>query len=332
MAPELIVVNTEDTNPYHNLALEEYFIQHVKSGQVIMYLWQNRRTVVVGKNQNAWQECNVELLEKEGGFLARRRSGGGAVFHDLGNLNFTFVARDGDYNLEKQFEVILVALRKLGLNAEKSGRNDVLLDGRKFSGNAFQSKQGVRCHHGTLLINVDRQLLGRYLKVSSSKMQSKGVKSVQARVTNLIEHLPFLSIELMRKNLIEAFAEVYGAEASEHKVEDFDKDSLNAIMNEFASWQWRFGRSIPFSNESEQRFSWGNAQVQLSVNEGIIQQAIVYSDALETAVFTEVANALRGVPFTSDAVQDVLSKVSFLSATEEQIVSDISSLIHQMWK
>ena len=332
MVPELIVVNTEDTNPYRNLALEEYFIQNVKSGQVIMYLWQNRRTVVVGKNQNIWQECNVELLEKEGGFLARRRSGGGAVFHDLGNLNFTFVACDEYYNLDKQFEVILVALRKLGLNAEKSGRNDVLLDGRKFSGNAFQSKQGVRCHHGTLLINVDRQLLERYLKVSSSKMQSKGVKSVQARVTNLIEHLPLLSIELMRKSLIDAFIEVYGADAREQKVEDLDKDSLNAIMDEFASWQWRFGRSISFSNESEQRFSWGNAQVQLNVNEGVIQQAIVYSDALETTVFTEVASALCGASFTSGSVQAVLGKMAFLSTTEEQIVSDIQSLIHQMWK
>ena len=126
------------TNPYDNLAVESYFLQHCPPETCIFYLWQNQRTVVIGKIQNAWQECNVELLEQENGFLARRPSGGGAVFHDLGNLNFTFVAPSGDYNVSRQLEVICRAVKTFGLDAQKNGRNDITIDGKKVSGNALQ--------------------------------------------------------------------------------------------------------------------------------------------------------------------------------------------------
>ena len=129
------------TNPYDNLALEAYFFQHCPPETCIFYLWQNERTVVIGKNQNAWRECNVDLLEQENGFLARRPSGGGAVFHDLGNLNFTFVAPAKDYHVSRQLDVICRAVRTFGLNAQKTGRNDIAVDGKKFSGNAFQKSR-----------------------------------------------------------------------------------------------------------------------------------------------------------------------------------------------
>ncbi|MGM9617603.1 lipoate--protein ligase family protein [Butyricicoccus sp.] len=154
MKQNLTVVITNETNPYHNIALEE----------CILYLWQNRNTVVIGRNQHAENECRVQELQKDGGFLARRLSGGGAVYHDLGNLNFTFLAYENHFDISSQNEVILRAVKRLGVQAEKNGRNDLTVDGKKFSGHAYY-KTGGRCyHHGTLMVDVDYTKLAAYLE------------------------------------------------------------------------------------------------------------------------------------------------------------------------
>ena len=184
------VITSVSTDPWHNLALEELLFTSGGEGTVL-YLWQNRNTVVIGRNQNAWKECRADLLEREGGRLARRTSGGGAVFHDMGNLNFTFITPRGGYDLERQLGVILGAVRSQGIDAGFTGRNDlVTAGGGKFSGNAFCFSRDRGLHHGTILVDVDMDKLSRYLVPSADKLRSKGVDSVRSRVANLRELNP----------------------------------------------------------------------------------------------------------------------------------------------
>ena len=210
MIDKLKLYRGQSFDPFFNLAVEEYLLQNTDEGCCTLYLWQNQNTVVIGRNQNAFKECRTTLLEDEGGKLARRLSGGGAVFHDLGNLNFTFLVPAADYDLDKQLKVIELACEKLGVKVERSGRNDILADGRKFSGNAFY-KNGPRAyHHGTLMVDVDREKMGRYLNPSKAKLSSKGVDSVRSRVVNLKELASDTTIELLSQKLAEAFGQVYG--------------------------------------------------------------------------------------------------------------------------
>ena len=157
------LVRSDVTNPWDNLAREEQLVNLCEESEAILYLWRNAHTVVVGRNQNPWAECRLDLLESEGGKLARRSTGGGAVYHDLGNHNYSFILPRKRYNMERQLAVILGALRGLGLDAEFSGRNDLVIGGRKFSGNAYQLTRDKGLHHGTLLFSADMAMLSRYL-------------------------------------------------------------------------------------------------------------------------------------------------------------------------
>lgn len=198
-----------------NLARDGYFLENNKKGDVILYFYVNKNAVIIGRNQNAWKECSIANMDADGVQLVRRHSGGGAVFHDNGNLNFSFITDEKHYDLNRQMRVILNAVSKLGLKAELSGRNDITVDGKKFSGNAFSLAKGNRSHHGTILVNADLTKLSNYLCVSKEKMRSKGIDSVRARVCNLCELSSGLTVEAMRRLVIESFIEEYGA-ASEY--------------------------------------------------------------------------------------------------------------------
>lgn len=198
-----------------NLARDGYFLENNKKGDVILYFYVNKNAVIIGRNQNAWKECSIANMDADGVQLVRRHSGGGAVFHDNGNLNFSFITDEKHYDLNRQMRVILNAVSKLGLKAELSGRNDITVDGKKFSGNAFSLAKGNRSHHGTILVNADLTKLSNYLCVSKEKMRSKGIDSVRARVCNICELSSGLTVEAMRRLVIESFIEEYGA-ASEY--------------------------------------------------------------------------------------------------------------------
>lgn len=302
MLDRLIWIETGNTYPYRNLAMEEYMTAHVPEGTCILFLWQNRHTVVIGKNQNCWKECRVNYLEEEGGYLVRRLSGGGAVFHDLGNLNFTFMVRKADYDVERQLEVILEAVKLAGIQAVKTGRNDITVDGRKFSGNAFYQSGDACYHHGTLMLHADKENMSRYLNVSKEKLASKGVSSVRSRVGNLCEFNPELTVGRMKEALIQAFSQVYCLKAEKMDERELPEEDIRRLTEKFESWQWKYGRKIPFEYEIQKHFPWGGIQMQLHVNEGKIQDVNVFSDAMDQEMIEALAEGLTGCRYDVDAM------------------------------
>ncbi len=294
----------DKTDPYENLAIEKRLLDTVAEGALILYLWQNSKTVVIGKNQNPWAECNCRLLEQEGGRLARRLSGGGAVFHDLGNLNFTFICREEDYDLAKQQEVLLNACSLAGIRAEVSGRNDLLAEGRKFSGNAFYHAGGKAYHHGTLLICADTAMVQRYLTPSQAKLQAKGVKSVRSRIVNLTEIAPKLTPELMKKHLCAAAEQVYQRKGL--ALPSIPHAEIAELAAQYADWDYLYGTPLPLSLVCEERFDWGSIQIQLEVKDGRIQKCKVYTDALDWTLSEQIESLLTGVRFSKDCLKIAL--------------------------
>lgn len=329
MINRLIYIDTENVYPYKNLAMEEYMTTHVRPGECILYLWQNRHTVVIGRNQNCWNECRVNFLEEEGGCLVRRLSGGGAVFHDMGNLNFTFIVKKEDYDVSKQLDVIVEAVRSLGLKAEKTGRNDITVDGRKFSGNAFY-RTGDSCyHHGTLLLDVDKEYMSRYLNVSKEKLASKGVSSVKNRVANLCEFCPDLTVDKMKHAMADAFSQVYGLETVKMDEGELPENEIKSLTDKFAAWQWKYGRRIPFEYEMKRRFAWGGIQMQFHVNEGIIQDANVFSDAMEQEMIGELAECLKGRPYEEASICRAIEEAAGRHWADACMEQDILALVKE---
>ena len=306
MIERIQLLRTDCTDPYRNLAMEQHLLETVPENTCTLYLWQNRHTVVIGRNQNAWKECRTTALEEDGGFLARRLSGGGAVFHDLGNLNFTFLVNKDDYDLPRQLGVIVEACRLMGIPAECSGRNDVLSGGRKFSGNAFYEHLGKSYHHGTLLVDVDTSAMGRYLSPSKAKLEAKGVASVRSRVVNLRELKPDLTIAEMAGRMEEAFQAVYRAPLTRLEEADLDGERIEALTRRNGSWEWLYGRDLPCSVEYSGRCAWGEVSVQLSVEEGAVREARVYTDAMDWQLARTVQEAVTGCRFRLEDLQAAL--------------------------
>ncbi|QIB27562.1 lipoate--protein ligase [Caloranaerobacter azorensis] len=315
------IIQSLSFDPWYNLALEEYLLNKVSENQMILYLWQNENTVVIGRNQNPWKECRCRELESEGGKLARRLSGGGAVFHDLGNLNFTFIMDKKLYNLENQLKIILRAVKKLGIEAEFSGRNDLTVQGKKFSGNAFYFDTSSAYHHGTLLINTDFQKLNRYLQVSKEKLNSKGIDSIQSRVVNLSSIRSCITIEDMVKSLEESFIETYGETIKEiHKA--IFTEEIEKLYHKYASWEWRYGETPSFDITFQNRFSWGDIDIGLKLENGYIKSSLIYSDAIDYDLIQKISQSLEGVPFCKE---DIINRIESIpiKSNNRTIIEDL---------
>ena len=223
MSLRLRFYQSNDTDPYRNLARELYLYETCQSDEVIFYLWQNEPTVVIGKNQSANAQCELKKMANDQVNLARRITGGGAVYHDLGNLNFTFIAPNNLYDQAKQTSVIIEALKLAGIQAEVSGRNDLETNGRKFSGNAYYHGKDISFQHGTLLLNSDLNKLASYLKINKEKIEKHGVNSVVSRVINLNQLRPELTLQELENNLVLAFKQIYQGDCQK---KEFPEEAL----------------------------------------------------------------------------------------------------------
>ncbi len=310
------IYHSNSYDGYTNLAADGYFLDTLPKGDMLLYTYINDGAVIIGRNQNAWRECSLMDMERDGVQLVRRHTGGGAVFHDKGNLNYSFITNEKDYDINKQFSVVLGALRKLGLEPELTGRNDIVIDGRKFSGNAYAHAKGNRAHHGTLLVNADLAQLSKYLNVSKAKLMAKGIESVRARVCNLSEFVPDLTVERMRELLCESFREVYG-EAEEYPVTDVTSSGIEHRKQLQTSWEWRFGKTPECENMFEHRFSFGEVQLHFTLKNGRISKLMLFSDSMDTALISRLSHVLKGCKAERKALREAVSGIENTEALQE---------------
>ena len=291
---KLSFIVSDQTNPYWNIAVENYFVSQPDDGTVVLYLWKNRRTVVIGQNQNPYSECNIEALNNDGGYVMRRTTGGGAVYHDDGNINFSFIAPYDLYNQPLQFEVIRRALLTFGIESQLSGRNDILCQGRKFSGNAFSKGRHQRLHHGTILIKGNLDDLQKYLKPKPAKLHKHGVASVKSRVVNLSELATIDSSNIIPA-LHDAFEEVYGQKATTIDFHDIMKEpQVIELHDHFCSADWIYGNWSTFVATKKGQFEWGEVELAITVDEknGIITNVEIATDSLDTTITDRIRNIL----------------------------------------
>lgn len=317
---------SDSTDPYENIATEEALVDAVLPDECILFLWQNENTIVIGRNQNPWKECRIAEFEADGGRLARRLSGGGAVFHDIGNLNFTFVAHDGIYDVARHLDIMCGAVRSFGLDARVSGRNDAAVDGAKFSGNAFFRSGSKRCHHGTLMIDVDMGKLARYLQPDPKKLAAKGVDSVRSRVVNLAALNARITVETLSIALIEALSESFGSAAQPLDADRFDPADIARRRERFASDAWRLGRTAPFTHALDERFVWGNLDVEVLVEKGAIANARIFSDALDAEFVGLLGEALVGCPYEFGAIERRLEALEAETDAQRAMRTDCIAL------
>lgn len=303
-----ILINHE-LEPSFNLALEEYLLKRCEDEFFV--LWRNRKSIIVGRNQNTYAEINTDYVRKKNIAVVRRMTGGGTVFHDTGNLNFTFIYRNAAHLFDRYDLLsapIVQALRALSIPAELSGRNDLLAHGKKCSGNAQCMSGSSLLYHGTLLVSADVSTMSEALRVNPLKVQSKGIKSVHSRVTNLREYLPrdFTTTDLA--DYIANFVSRLQNHAEYITLTEQQVAEIRQLAREkYETWEWNYGFRRPYTHTAEEKFACGILQANLSVEQDRIAEARFYGDYFGKRDVTELEQSLVGVPYRADALMRVLA-------------------------
>lgn len=323
----MLFIRNECLDPHHNLALEEYVLKNLDLHDNCILLWQNEPSVIIGRFQNTIEEINVDYIKKNNIHVVRRITGGGAVYHDLGNLNFTFVekAESGNIDFRKFTEPVVKALAALGIKAEHTGRNDITIDGKKFSGNAQYIYKGKVLHHGTILFASRLENVQEALNVKADKIESKGVKSVRSRVTNVSDYLKEkITIQEFREILLNALFE--GKPVQEYKLTEKDLANIRELTAEkYLTWEWNFGHSPAFNFKKAGRFACGGIEVNLFVDKGIIQDCKIYGDFFSNHDLGELEAQLKGLRFEEKEIAQKLANIDiaqyFGAITHEELLS-----------
>jgi lipoate-protein ligase A len=321
-------IQWEDLDAYFNQAVEEYFLKNLSSDESIFMLWQNRKAIVVGKHQNTIEEINTTYVKEHDIQVVRRLSGGGTVYHDLGNLNYSLMANMDKIKQDIQFltQPIVKALRMAGLDVYFSDRNDLLVDGRKISGSAQYIKGRRILHHGTLLFQSDLDAISRALKAGDDRIESRSIKSVRSRVTNIRDHLPALTIPVFKANLQRVLAQE--AALQSYQLTQADRDAISNLRDErYSTWAWNYGRSPEYTLSKERRYTGGKLSIDLSVKKGLIQSLRIHGDSLNDGDMAGIPDSLQGVRLVADDIVAALAPLDISRSIHGLDAHELAELI-----
>jgi len=310
----LICIKNESKDPHFNLALEEYVLKEMDPTEDYLILWQNSPSVIIGRNQNTLEEISKEYVDEHKINVVRRLSGGGAVYHDLGNLNFTFITTSKDEirnNFRRFQEPVVKALARFGVKAEQSGRNDITIDGKKFSGNAQYYDQDRVLHHGTILFASDLGKVQEVLTVREDKIASKGIKSVRSRVTNVVDYLPEpISVQEF-KAALEGILLEDGKDNQAYEMTLEDLEKIKALMEKrYLTWEWNYGRSPGYDFKKGGRFEGGFVEVLLKVDKGQIADVKIQGDFFGKKEISELELLLKNSKHEATSIKAILEKIN----------------------
>ncbi|AHX74910.1 lipoate--protein ligase [Streptococcus agalactiae] len=324
------IVNTSN-DPAYNVALEAYAFQKLTDIDEIFILWINEPAIIIGRHQNTIQEINKEFIDKNGIHVVRRLSGGGAVYHDLNNLNYTIISnntQEGAFDFQTFSKPVIDTLAKLGVKVEFTGRNDLEINGQKFAGNAQAYYKGRMMHHGCLLFDVDMSVLGQALKVSKDKIESKGIKSVRARVTNIVDHLSDkITVQEFSDAILAQMKEEY-PEMDEYVLSDAELSEIQAMRdNQFATWDWTYGKAPEYTIERGVRYPAGKITTYANVENSTIKSVKIFGDFFGVKPVDDIEKMLEGVRYDYKDVLAALKTVDtsqyFSRMTPEEITKAI---------
>ena len=323
----MLCIQHHSTDPYFNIATDEYIFKHIEED--CFMLWRNDNAIIVGKHQNAYAEVNVDYVKEKGIKVVRRLSGGGAVYHDLGNLNFSFTRTSDDDDLvdfRRYTKPILEVLKSLGVNAQFEGRNDLTIDGKKFSGNAEHVFKNKVLHHGTLLFSSQMRDVSEALKINPLKYKDRAVKSVPKRVTNISDHLEEeISLEEFTRRIMDHIIAT-NDDARPYEFTDEDLRKIEEIKNEkYGNWEWNFGYSPDYNFKQGVKTDGGLIEMNMNVHEGVIQEMKIQGDFFHFRDIDEIEKALQSTPHEEKAIREKLQQFDlgqyFKGVSEDDLVA-----------
>lgn len=325
----MIYIKNDNNDPHYNLALEEYALKYLDISDDILILWQNEPSVIIGRNQNTIEEINSKYIKDNDINVVRRLSGGGAVYHDFGNLNFTFITSNDKNNVNnyrKFTKPVIDALKNLGVNAEFKGRNDIVVDDKKISGNAQYFYKDKMLHHGTILFNSNLEDIVYVLDVNVDKIKSKGIKSIRSRVTNIYPYLDNnIDIDKFKTILLKSILKSENINDFQYKLKSSDIKEIEELMkSRYLKWEWNYGESPEFNIQKSKKYDGGTIDIRLNVKNGNITKCKIYGDFFGNKDISILENKIINNKFDENNIKEILSNSTlseyFYNINKEDVI------------
>lgn len=320
------VYYSDITEPINNLSAEEYLMSICKPNEIILFLWVNSPSIIIGKHQNPYKECDLVALNHDKIKIVRRLSGGGTVYNDLGNLNFSFISHKLYYNIYRHFSVILNALESFNIYGHTSSRNDLLVNNKKFSGNAFIHRKSVACHHGTLLIDTNLSNLVKYLNPTSKQIIGKGIESVSSKVINLNTINKSVTFTKIIDAITVSFDEEYSGQLICQKLPN--TLPLENYINKYKSWTWIFGSTPKYQVSYNKTYTWGTLSMNLTIIKGFITKCNLQTSPITDSDFNILELNMIGQPLRTrqllKCIEETIKKANYRNDLYDFIISTVS--------